>query len=97
MLAQNVFNLISSPFPLPNLENFPDRHRGFAFIDFDEAEDAEAAIENMNGAELLGKFIKCSIAKPLTKLKPGQALWSTEEFFESSAHPEGPGGGEAGS
>lgn len=68
-----------------------DTHRGFAFIDYEEAIDADAAIENMNGAELYGKFIKCSIAKATSsKLKAGQAIWSTEEYFQSTANPENP-------
>jgi RNA recognition motif-containing protein len=50
--------------------------------------DAEAAIENMNGAELFGKFIKCNIAKASTKLQPGQAIWATEEFYSSKANPD---------
>jgi RNA recognition motif-containing protein len=79
----------SPPLPLSSHHHCPDRHRGFAFVDYEESDDAEAAIQNMNGAEVLGKFIKCTIAKPLTKLKPGQALWSTEEFYESAAHPDG--------
>lgn len=45
----------------------------------------------MNGAELLGKYIKCSIAKPVTKLKPGQAVWTTEEYYHSVANPDGEG------
>jgi RNA recognition motif-containing protein len=66
-----------------------DGHRGFAFVDFEESVDAEAAIENMNGAELYGKFIKCTIAKSSTKLQPGQAIWATEEFYSSKANPDG--------
>ena len=31
-----------------------NKHRGFGFVDFDEEEDALAAMENMQGAELLG-------------------------------------------
>lgn len=65
-----------------------DGHRGFAFVDFEESVDAEAAIENMNGAELFGKFIKCNIAKASTKLQPGQAIWATEEFYSSKANPD---------
>ena len=31
------------------------KHRGFGFVDFEEEEDAQAAMENMDGAELFGK------------------------------------------
>eukprot|EP01063_Lacrimia_lanifica_P033559 TRINITY_DN6002_c0_g1_i1.p1 TRINITY_DN6002_c0_g1~~TRINITY_DN6002_c0_g1_i1.p1 ORF type:complete len:154 (+),score=15.85 TRINITY_DN6002_c0_g1_i1:106-567(+) len=33
-------------------------HRGFAFVEMDCQEDAAAAIENMNGAELYGRVLK---------------------------------------
>ena len=37
--------------------------RGFCFIDFDEKEDAEAAVDNMDGAELLGSVLQVSHAR----------------------------------
>lgn len=36
-----------------------EKHRGFAFIEFESAEDAAAAIDNMVGAEIL--FCHCLI------------------------------------
>lgn len=36
-----------------------EKHRGFAFIEFESAEDAAAAIDNMVGAEML--FSHCVI------------------------------------
>ena len=41
-------------------------HRGFGFVEFDEKDDALAAIDNMHGAELAGRTLKCNIAKPNT-------------------------------
>lgn len=38
----------------------------------------------MDGAELLGKVIRCSYAKPMTKLQPGKAVWATEEYLEKN-------------
>ncbi|CAE7746991.1 PPIE, partial [Symbiodinium microadriaticum] len=61
-----------------------NKHRGFGFVDFEDAEDAAAAIENMNGAELFGKVLKCNMAKPMTKLQPGQAVWTAEEWLSNS-------------
>lgn len=38
------------------------KSRGFAFVEFDEDEDAAAAIENMDGAELCGRCV-CWVAR----------------------------------
>ena len=38
--------------------------RGFAYIEFEEAEDAEEAIFNMNESELYNRVIKVEVAKP---------------------------------
>ena len=41
-----------------------EKHRGFAFVQFDERGDAADAIDNMNGAELFGRVLKVNLAKP---------------------------------
>ena len=61
-----------------------DRNRGFGFVDFEEEDDAAAAIENMEGAELFGKVLHCNIAKPMTKLQHGKAVWSAEDWIQNS-------------
>jgi RNA recognition motif-containing protein len=38
--------------------------RGFAFVDMMTAEDAEAAINELNGAEIMGRVLKVALAKP---------------------------------
>lgn len=40
------------------------KHRGFAFVEYQDAEDADEAIFNMDGAELAGKVISVSVAQP---------------------------------
>lgn len=61
-----------------------NKTRGFAFVEFDLDEDAAAAIDNMDGSELYGKVIRCNIARTMPKLAPGKAIWSTEEWIQSS-------------
>ena len=39
-------------------------HRGFAFVVFEEAEDAAEAKDNMDGAELFGRVLRVSDARP---------------------------------
>jgi len=38
--------------------------RGFAYVEFESAEDAEEAIFNMNESELYNRVIKVDVAKP---------------------------------
>ncbi|CAG8602989.1 15287_t:CDS:2, partial [Dentiscutata heterogama] len=47
-----------------------NQHRGFGFIEFEEAADAQAAIDNMNLSELYGKVIKVNLARPM-RIKEG--------------------------
>lgn len=43
----------------------------------------------MDGAELFGKPIKVSFAKPLTKVDHGKAIWTSEEWIQAHIHDEG--------
>jgi RNA recognition motif-containing protein len=38
--------------------------RGFAFVDMMTAEDADAAIAELNGMEVMGRMLKVAIARP---------------------------------
>lgn len=42
------------------------RSRGFGFVEMASAEDANAAVERLNGTNLDGRTIKVEIAKPST-------------------------------
>lgn len=63
-----------------------EKHRGFAFIEFELPEDAAAAIDNMNDGELFGRTIRVNLAKPL-KLKEGhsRAVWSEDTWLQEHA------------
>ena len=66
------------------------QHKGFAFVEFEDADDAEEAIFNMDGAELLGRFLKVSLAqenqmKKLT-LKSNEAIWKSDDWFQDQAN-----------
>ncbi|XP_066274539.1 peptidyl-prolyl cis-trans isomerase E-like [Branchiostoma lanceolatum] len=62
------------------------KHRGFAFVEFESAEDAAAAIDNMHESELFGRTIRCNLAKPM-KLKEGsmKAVWSEDNWLKKFA------------
>jgi peptidyl-prolyl isomerase E (cyclophilin E) len=59
-----------------------EKHRGFAFIEYEEPEDALAAVDNMQGAELMGKIITCSIANPVSLNARGKPVWQDEEYMK---------------
>jgi len=40
------------------------RSRGFAFVEMASAEDAQKAIENLDGKDFMGRNLKVNIAKP---------------------------------
>ena len=60
--------------------------QGFAFVEFEQDEDAAAAIENMEGSEIFGKVLSVSIARNVKTDGGaggrGKAVWHTEEFLE---------------
>lgn len=61
-------------------------HRGFSFVEFEDAEDASEAIFNMDGAELMGRTIKASLAQPnqINKFSSSnEAIWKSDEWFQT--------------
>lgn len=46
----------------PN-SNTTEPHRGFAYVEFEDADDAKEAIDNMDQSEFFGKVIKVTPAK----------------------------------
>ncbi len=64
-----------------------DSHKGFAFVNFEEEEDAADAIDNMDGAELCGRVLKVHIAKP-SKVANGKAVWATDDWIDSEVNAD---------
>jgi peptidyl-prolyl isomerase E (cyclophilin E) len=67
-------------------------HKGYAFLEYVDGEDAAEAIYNMDGAELFGKTLVVNVAQAdrllagnndLTSAK--QAVWSTDEWYREHA------------
>ncbi|XP_038056926.1 peptidyl-prolyl cis-trans isomerase E-like isoform X2 [Patiria miniata] len=63
-----------------------EKHRGFAFVEFEFAEDAAASIDNMNDSELFGRTIRVNLAKPM-KIKEGHSkpVWSDDNWLKKYA------------
>jgi peptidyl-prolyl isomerase E (cyclophilin E) len=63
-------------------------HRGFGFVEYEDADDASEAIFNMDGADLMGRTVRVSMAQmnQLNKLSTTthQAIWSSDEWFQQN-------------
>ncbi|KAI2805717.1 hypothetical protein BLOT_004719 [Blomia tropicalis] len=68
------------------LDYITQKHKGFAFIEFETADDASAAIDNMNESEIYGKTIRVNLAKP-NKLREAsyKAIWADDEWLSKHA------------
>lgn len=75
------------------------KHRGFAFIEFESAEDAAAAIDNMNDSELHGRTIRVNLSKP-QRIRDGnfKPVWAEDGWLQKHSGAtldNKPDGGEA--
>jgi len=50
-------------------EGQPLKNRGFAFIEFQDPDDADHAMKNMNDADFFGGILRVSIAQPNSQKK----------------------------
>ncbi len=73
------------------LDHATGKHRGFGFVEYEEKEDAAAAIDNMHNAELFGRVLKVNYAQPM-KIKGGDKGWShlpvwadTDKYIEGGS------------
>lgn len=60
-----------------------NKHRGFAFIEYESSEDAAAAIDNMNESELFGRTIRVNFARPpRPNERSMRPVWADEEWLK---------------
>ena len=60
------------------------KHKGFAFVQYDDKGDAADAIDNMHNAELFGRVLRVNLAKP-DAIKGGhRPVWESQadDFFK---------------
>jgi peptidyl-prolyl isomerase E (cyclophilin E) len=67
------------------LDNKTGKHRGFAFIEFESGSDAKECVDNLNGAEILGKTIIARISKRTVTDAKGGAIWNAELWVNELA------------
>lgn len=63
-------------------DHVTEKYRGFAFIEFDQREDASAAIENYDRTQFMGRNIKVRRSKPVD-LKPNyhKPIWHNDRWL----------------
>lgn len=85
-VLQEAFNPFGETLCQIPLDYVTGKHRGFAFVEFETAEDAAAAVDNMNESEIYGRTIRVNLAKPM-QLKHGQnkAVWNEDSWLKEYA------------
>lgn len=62
------------------IDHATGKNRGFGFVEYEEKEDAQDAIDNMHNAELYGKVLKVNFAQPM-KIKGGDKGWAHQPVW----------------
>ena len=81
--------------PKPTLASDPAPHRGFGYVEFEEASDAKEAIANMDQSELYGRVIKVTWAREDRKIDETPGEGSTVAVWEKEGYAEKYGGQDA--
>jgi RNA recognition motif-containing protein len=72
-------DIVEVNLPKPDLPGAKEEHRGFGYVEFETAADANDAIDNMDRSELYGQVIKVAAAKPQKDANEGlgskTAIW----------------------
>lgn len=77
----NTFGEIKS-IQIP-IDQVTEKQRGFAFVEFDEIEDAASAIDNYDETEFLDRTIRVRKSKPM-HLKPNyhRPVWHNDDWLQ---------------
>lgn len=95
---ESILRAAMIPFgPLKSVEIPMDyasgKHKGFAFVEYNDGEDAAEAIYNLDGSELYGKVLTVNLTQHnRVNLNSNKAVWSTDEFFQTLQEKEADNG-----
>ncbi|KIX04037.1 uncharacterized protein Z518_07590 [Rhinocladiella mackenziei CBS 650.93] len=78
--------IVDITLPKPEAPSSTDLHRGFGYVEFEDAADAKEAIDNMDQSELYGRVIKVALAKPDRKETGEVGLGSTTAIWEQEGY-----------
>lgn len=70
------------------LDMATQKNKGFGFVEFEEEEDAEAAMENMSESELYGRTLRVNKARALQG-KAGKAVWAEADQWYAALKDAG--------
>ncbi|KAI5466898.1 hypothetical protein BGZ63DRAFT_418649 [Mariannaea sp. PMI_226] len=92
--------IIEVKVPKSDSRDSTEPHRGFAYVEYEDAADAQEAIDNMDQSEFFGKILKVSQAKAPKSAEDGlgskTAVWAKEGWLAQHAADENePGGDDA--
>lgn len=64
-------------------ESISKAFKGFAFVEFDEEDDAQHALFNMHNSEFQGRVLRVEVARPMkTRDVLNRPIWADERYFE---------------
>ena len=63
--------IVDISLPKPEAPSSTDPHRGFGYVEFETAQDAAEAMDNMDQSELFGRVVKVAAAKPQKEQSEG--------------------------
>ena len=94
--------ILSTHLPKPEAPSSTDLHRGFGYVEFEDASDAKEAISNMDQSELGGRVIKVAVAREDQRRDVGgasgkgaeRAVWEMEGGRDVGTTSEVVGDGE---
>ena len=68
------------------LDAATSKHKGFAFVQFDDKDDAADAMDNMHNAELFGRVLRVNLSKPMENKGGNRPVWETkaDQFFANA-------------
>ncbi|EEU46298.1 uncharacterized protein NECHADRAFT_99935 [Fusarium vanettenii 77-13-4] len=84
--------IVDCKLPKPEAPNSGEAHRGFAYVEYEDAADAKEAIDNMDQSEFFGRILKVSQAKAPKSADEGlgskTAIWEKEGWLAEHAADE---------
>ena len=66
------------------------KHKGFAFLQYDQKDDAAEAIDNMHNSELFGRVLRVNLAKADALKGGNRPVWeaAADDFFNREGDGE---------
>eukprot|EP00919_Chromeraceae_sp_WS-2016_P078417 GHVR01185831.1.p1 GENE.GHVR01185831.1~~GHVR01185831.1.p1 ORF type:complete len:135 (-),score=34.76 GHVR01185831.1:350-754(-) len=66
-------------------------HRGFAFVEFEEEEDADSSIDNVHNSELYGRVVTVNLARQPKRgdIRRDKPVWADDFYFRRRLAEEG--------